>query len=102
MTTKQYEKLSERRTAGSVLQGQSSADWTANNIAYRDGKSLFEPIYRGASDGVVELSMIGRHNVQNALEVYAMGRELGISLDKLRDGLATFAGSSDGRRSRAT
>jgi UDP-N-acetylmuramate: L-alanyl-gamma-D-glutamyl-meso-diaminopimelate ligase len=71
---------------------KTSADWTANNIHIRHGKSLFEPIYRGASDGVVELNMIGRHNVQNALAVYAMGRELGIDRDKLRDGLATFAG----------
>jgi UDP-N-acetylmuramate: L-alanyl-gamma-D-glutamyl-meso-diaminopimelate ligase len=68
------------------------ADWTANNIAFRDGKSLFEPFYRGRSDGVVELGLIGRHNVQNALAVYAMGRELGIDRNKLRDGLATFAG----------
>jgi UDP-N-acetylmuramate: L-alanyl-gamma-D-glutamyl-meso-diaminopimelate ligase len=72
--------------------GETSADWTVNNIAFRDGKSLFEPFYRGRSDGVVELGMIGRHNVQNALAVYAMGRELGIDRDKLRDGLATFAG----------
>ena len=71
---------------------ETSADWTANNIAWRDGKSLFEPFYRGRSDGVVELDLIGRHNVQNALAVYAMGRELGIDRDKLRDGLATFAG----------
>jgi UDP-N-acetylmuramate: L-alanyl-gamma-D-glutamyl-meso-diaminopimelate ligase len=72
--------------------GETSADWTANNIALRDGKSLFEPFYRGRSDGVVELALIGRYNVQNALGVYAMGRELGIDRDKLCDGLATFAG----------
>ena len=72
--------------------GEPSADWTAKNIAFRDGKSLFEPFYRGRSDGAVELTLIGRHNVQNALAVYAMGRELGIDRDKLRDGLATFAG----------
>jgi UDP-N-acetylmuramate: L-alanyl-gamma-D-glutamyl-meso-diaminopimelate ligase len=71
---------------------KTSADWTANNIALRDGKSLFEPFYRGVSDGVVELGMIGRHNVQNALAVYAVGRELGIDRAELRDGLATFAG----------
>ena len=71
---------------------KTSAEWTASNIHIRNGKSLFEPLYRGASDGVVELGMIGRHNVQNALAVYAMGRELGIDRDKLRDGLATFAG----------
>jgi UDP-N-acetylmuramate: L-alanyl-gamma-D-glutamyl-meso-diaminopimelate ligase len=72
--------------------GATSVDWTAKNVALHDGKSLFEPFYRGRSDGVVELALIGRHNVQNALAVYAMGRELGIDRDKLRDGLATFAG----------
>jgi len=72
--------------------GETSADWTANNIVFRDGKSLFEPFYRGRSDGVVELALIGRYNVQNALGVYAMGRELGIDRDKLCDGLSTFAG----------
>lgn len=58
----------------------------------QNGKSFFEPFYRGRTDGVVELALIGRHNVQNALAVYAMGRELGIDTGKLRDGLATFAG----------
>ena len=40
----------------------------------------------------VEARLIGRHNVKNALAVYAMGRELGIDRGKLREGLATFAG----------
>jgi UDP-N-acetylmuramate: L-alanyl-gamma-D-glutamyl-meso-diaminopimelate ligase len=35
---------------------------------------------------------MGRHNVQNALAVYAMGKELGISRQDLCGGLATFAG----------
>ena len=71
---------------------ETSADWTAKNVALRDGISFFEPFYRGRSDGTVELALIGRHNVQNALAVYAMGRELGIDRDKLLAGLATFAG----------
>ena len=72
--------------------GETSADWTAKTIEMREGRSLFEPFYRGRSDGIVEVGLIGRHNVQNALGVYAMGRELGIERDTLRDGLATFAG----------
>jgi UDP-N-acetylmuramate: L-alanyl-gamma-D-glutamyl-meso-diaminopimelate ligase len=68
------------------------ADWTAKNVEVRQGRSLFEPFYRGRSDGSVEIPLIGRHNVQNALAVYAMGKELGIDREKLRDGLATFAG----------
>lgn len=70
----------------------AAADWTAKNIAFRDGKSFFEPFCRGQSEGTVELGLIGRHNVQNALAAYAMSRELGIDRDKLRAGLATFAG----------
>lgn len=71
---------------------KASADWAAKNIALRDGRSFFEPFYRGRSDGTVELALMGRHNVQNALAVYAMGRELGIDRDKARAALATFAG----------
>ncbi|HEY7317985.1 MAG TPA: UDP-N-acetylmuramate:L-alanyl-gamma-D-glutamyl-meso-diaminopimelate ligase [Candidatus Binatia bacterium] len=72
--------------------GGPLADWTAQKVIFQGGKSLFEAFYRGQSDGVVELALIGRHNVQNALAVYAMGRELGIDRDKLRGGLATFGG----------
>jgi UDP-N-acetylmuramate: L-alanyl-gamma-D-glutamyl-meso-diaminopimelate ligase len=36
--------------------------------------------------------VIGRHNVKNALAVYAMGRAMGIERQKLLDGFATFAG----------
>jgi UDP-N-acetylmuramate: L-alanyl-gamma-D-glutamyl-meso-diaminopimelate ligase len=71
---------------------EDPADWTAKNVEVREGRSLFEPFYRGRSDGFVEVSLIGRHNVQNALAVYAMGRELGIDRERLRDGLASFAG----------
>jgi UDP-N-acetylmuramate: L-alanyl-gamma-D-glutamyl-meso-diaminopimelate ligase len=71
---------------------KTSADWMAKTIEMRERRSLFEPFYRGRSDGIVEVGLIGRHNVQNALGVYAMGRELGIERDTLRDGLATFAG----------
>jgi UDP-N-acetylmuramate: L-alanyl-gamma-D-glutamyl-meso-diaminopimelate ligase len=71
---------------------QELADWTTKKVDVREGKSLFEPFYRGRSDGLIELPLIGRHNVQNALAVYAMGRELGIDRERLRDGLATFAG----------
>jgi UDP-N-acetylmuramate: L-alanyl-gamma-D-glutamyl-meso-diaminopimelate ligase len=71
---------------------EDPADWTARNVEVREGKSLFEPFYRGRSEGFVEIPLIGRHNVHNALAVYGMGRELGIDREKLRDGLATFAG----------
>jgi UDP-N-acetylmuramate: L-alanyl-gamma-D-glutamyl-meso-diaminopimelate ligase len=67
-------------------------DWSAKNIRARQGTTIFEPCYKGQSDGPVELSLMGRHNVKNALAVYIMGREIGLDREKLRAGLASFAG----------
>jgi UDP-N-acetylmuramate: L-alanyl-gamma-D-glutamyl-meso-diaminopimelate ligase len=68
------------------------ADWTAKNIHMCEGKSFFEIRYRRQSEGHLEIALIGRHNVMNALAVYAMGREMGMEQSKLLDGFATFAG----------
>jgi UDP-N-acetylmuramate--alanine ligase len=40
----------------------------------------------------VRLSMLGAHNVQNALSTIAMALELGVEPDKIRHGLSTFKG----------
>ena len=40
----------------------------------------------------MEAGVVGRHNVQNALAVYAMGRVLGIARGNLLEGFATFRG----------
>jgi UDP-N-acetylmuramate: L-alanyl-gamma-D-glutamyl-meso-diaminopimelate ligase len=67
-------------------------DWQAVDLEYREGRTLFEPCYRGRPDGRLEVAVIGRHNVKNALAVYALGRHLGIERGKLLDGFRTFAG----------
>lgn len=69
-----------------------SGDWTASNIQFREGRSFFTPCYRGRSEGALEAALIGRHNIKNALAVYAMGRALGIEREKLVDGFRTFQG----------
>ena len=70
------------------------ADWQAKNVSTRDGGTLFEPCYRGKSEGAVTMRLMGRHNVSNALEVYALGRDLGINATDLRAAMATFSGVS--------
>ena len=70
----------------------AGADWQAANLEYCEGRTFFEPNYHGKSDGRIEVAVIGRHNVKNALAVYALGRELGIEREKLLDGFRTFAG----------
>ena len=68
------------------------ADWQAVNVEFLAGRTFFEPCYRGKSDGRLEAGVIGRHNVQNALAVYALGRSLGIERTELIEGFRTFAG----------
>lgn len=70
----------------------AGADWQAANLEYCEGRTFFEPNYHGKSDGRIEVAVIGRHNVKNALAVYALGRELGLERQKLLDGFRTFAG----------
>jgi len=67
-------------------------DWTASDIEFRQGRTFFTPCYQGQSEGPLEARIIGRHNVKNALSVYAMARALGIPREKLLDGFRTFKG----------
>ena len=68
------------------------ADWTAAAVEMREGKSFFEPCYRGQSEGRIEVGVMGHHNVMNALAVYVMGREIGIERSRLLGGFSTFLG----------
>ncbi len=70
----------------------SAGDWQAGSVKFLDGRAFFSPLYRGNGEGEVEAGLIGRHNVKNALAVYAMGRALGIERGKLVEGFATFSG----------
>jgi UDP-N-acetylmuramate: L-alanyl-gamma-D-glutamyl-meso-diaminopimelate ligase len=77
--------------AHSTTYGESG-DWTAANISFDQGRSVFEPCFKGRSEGEVEAAVIGRHNVKNALAVYVMGRSLGIPHELLIEGFGTFKG----------
>jgi UDP-N-acetylmuramate: L-alanyl-gamma-D-glutamyl-meso-diaminopimelate ligase len=66
--------------------------WQPRNVRTVDGASRFEPFDGRQSEGDLKVSLIGRHNVSNALAVYATARELGIRPEAIREGMATFAG----------
>lgn len=67
-------------------------DWGIANMRAQEGRSLFEAVYKGKSEGTLETPMIGRHNLNNALAVYALARGLGIDRQSLAEALATFGG----------
>jgi UDP-N-acetylmuramate: L-alanyl-gamma-D-glutamyl-meso-diaminopimelate ligase len=78
----------QRTTYGSG----GEVDWTPDNPQFHEGRTFFAPCYRGKAEQRIEVASIGRHNVMNALAVYAMGRMMGIEREKLLDGFRTFRG----------
>lgn len=70
----------------------SGFDWSAGRLHAQRGKTFFAPCYKGNSDGTIELAMMGRHNVKNALAVYVVGREMGLAREDLLGAFASFSG----------
>jgi UDP-N-acetylmuramate: L-alanyl-gamma-D-glutamyl-meso-diaminopimelate ligase len=68
------------------------AEWRGVDIAAANGTMTFRLLHSGRDEGVFTMSLVGAHNVRNALAAIAVGRECGIGIDTLRDGLAAFAG----------
>ena len=76
-----------------ITYGESTdVDWQAVDVEFFQGRSFFTPCYRGRPEGRMEAAVIGRHNIKNALAVYALGRAIGVDRGRLLEGFATFAG----------
>ena len=69
-----------------------SADWVADDYKFEDGKGYFALIHHGAKVANFELPMIGRHNIENATSVAAMGLKLGLTTQEVQKGFQTFKG----------
>ena len=70
----------------------AEADWTANWISLGSAGASFEVAFRGTPEIRVALPAAGRHNVENALGVYAACRALGLKPDRIAAGFASFRG----------
>ncbi len=75
----------------------ANADIRATNIVYKNNRMNFTlniSNRREANNSIyeIEFSMIGIHNVQNALATIATGIELKIPLEKIQNTLKTFTG----------
>lgn len=74
-----------------ALEGQ--ADWTVSNLRWKDGRASFEVLRKGEPFSVVDLPVLGRHNLSNALGVVAsLASGAGLSADAIAKGLAGFQG----------
>jgi UDP-N-acetylmuramate--alanine ligase len=70
----------------------SQADLEASEIGYGPFASAFRLRYREADLGQFHLRVTGRHNVLNGTAAVAVGLELGIEPDTIREALASFSG----------
>ncbi len=68
------------------------ADWFARNIRYEKGKTYFDIHSKNKRFIGVEFGLPGKHNVENALAVFALLYEYGIPESSLRDSFKSYLG----------
>jgi UDP-N-acetylmuramate--alanine ligase len=62
------------------------------NLRVEAGAHVFDLVAQGGEERGLRLGMPGRHNVENAIAASSMALHLGVSGDRLREGLAGFRG----------
>ena len=70
----------------------SQADFYAEEVQHRLGRTSFTAFYQGEELGRISFRMPGRHNVLNALSVVAVARELEIPFQTIIGGFRNFGG----------
>jgi UDP-N-acetylmuramate: L-alanyl-gamma-D-glutamyl-meso-diaminopimelate ligase len=89
------EALALARLARSPVQTfgfSDHADWRAGELQPFGDYTRFELTHGGEPLGHFEVPLYGAHNVRNALAAIAVGHTVGISIERLREGLRTFQG----------
>jgi len=70
----------------------SQADFYADEITHRQGRTSFTAYHQGEELGRISFRMPGRHNVLNALSVIAVAHELEIPFQTVIGGFRNFGG----------
>ena len=69
-----------------------NAEWRAVDISSSGTRSTFRLLRQGQDEGEFEMTLVGTHNVRNAVAAIAVGHECGITMGTLRVGLRQFLG----------
>lgn len=73
---------------------ENDADYTAKNIVYNDGCAEFDIFKHGEYFCHVKLSVLGKHNIYNALAACAVCDHAGVTPHEIAEHLADFEGLS--------
>jgi UDP-N-acetylmuramate--alanine ligase len=75
------------------LYPNTNADYYVTDVDYRADGSRALVWEKGKAIGVLNLKLLGRHNLSNSLAAVAVGRALGLEFGEIALGLATFEGA---------
>ena len=92
----QYQEIAEKCN-GNVLTysvTDHTCNYTADNISYDEkGCGSFDLIENGQTIDRISLSVVGVHNISNALATIALARSLKIDMEQIKGGLKDFQGT---------
>ncbi|MBQ8762238.1 MAG: UDP-N-acetylmuramate--L-alanine ligase, partial [Clostridia bacterium] len=70
----------------------NKADIYATNITQNNAKFSFDCIYNKTKLGTINLNILGKHNILNALACIAVSLHYGVEFEKIKQGLESFTG----------
>ena len=77
-----------------VITFGDAGDFCAKNISFNDlGYASFDVEYKGEIISHIDLSVGGKHNVANALAVFAAAAKLNVSYEDIAEGIKNFRGA---------
>lgn len=86
-------KIAEKFNKKFITYGlNSKADLRAENIEVKGFTTTFDVYFKNYLLGKIELNTPGKHNAQNALASIAVGMEVGLSFEVIKQGLKEFKG----------
>lgn len=94
--TDKWETITDNIACRTVTFGlNSKADYAADNIQFNNnGYGSFELVHAGKPTGLrIQLAVVGRHNIANALSAIAIAEYYNIPMDTIQQGLLAFAGT---------
>jgi UDP-N-acetylmuramate: L-alanyl-gamma-D-glutamyl-meso-diaminopimelate ligase len=68
------------------------ADWQAHDLHAAGSATRFKLLRHGALFGSFDVPLVGAHNVRNAIAAIAIATEVGLTPDRIADGLRAFTG----------